>query len=337
MTTPAQICIFGAGSIGCYIGGRLAAAGASVNFVGRERVRDIIAENGLRLSDFRGADFRLTPDKLRYSLDAAPARGADLVLVTVKSAATANAGAMLADILKPNAIVVSLQNGVGNDDVLRAALHGRVVLGGMVAFNVIERGEGSFHQGTDGEIGAQNHPALQRFLPFFDHAGIPLRLYQDIRPIQWGKLLLNLNNAVNALSGLPLRDQLMQQDFRRCLALAHDEALAALSAARIAPTRMTPLPPRFIPSLLRTPDFLFRIVARRMLAIDPLARSSMADDLAARRKTEVDWLNGEIVRLAARQGMRAPVNERLVELIRKAEEGGRSNWTGPELLAAMRR
>jgi 2-dehydropantoate 2-reductase len=74
-----------------------------------------------------------------------------------------------------------------------------------------------------------------------------------------------------------------------------------------------------------------------MLAIDPLARSSMWEDLELGRATEVDWLNGEVVRLAQKQGRRAPVNARLVELIREAEQGGRRDWSGPELLAELRR
>ena len=73
-----------------------------------------------------------------------------------------------------------------------------------------------------------------------------------------------------------------------------------------------------------------------MLAIDPLARSSMWEDLEAGRRTEVDWLNGEIVRLARGQDRAAPVNARLVELVRAAEAGGERNWRGAALLADLR-
>jgi 2-dehydropantoate 2-reductase len=92
-----------------------------------------------------------------------------------------------------------------------------------------------------------------------------------------------------------------------------------LRQAGIAPARLTPLPPHWLPSLLRLPDPLFSVLARRMLAIDPLARSSMADDLAAGRPTEIDRFNGEVVRLAQRLGARAPVNQRLCALVRAAE------------------
>jgi 2-dehydropantoate 2-reductase len=73
-----------------------------------------------------------------------------------------------------------------------------------------------------------------------------------------------------------------------------------------------------------------------MLAIDPLARSSMWEDLEAGRRTEVDWLNGEIVRLARTQGREAPVNTRLLALVRAAEMGGERHWRGAALLAELR-
>ena len=87
--------------------------------------------------------------------------------------------------------------------------------------------------------------------------------------------------------------------------------------------------------LLRLPDALFARLARKMLAIDPSARSSMADDLAAGRRTEVDWINGEVVRLAQRLGRQAPVNARLVALVKAAENDG-ACWSGEALLAELR-
>jgi 2-dehydropantoate 2-reductase len=73
-----------------------------------------------------------------------------------------------------------------------------------------------------------------------------------------------------------------------------------------------------------------------MLAIDPLARSSMWEDLEAGRRTEVDWLNGEIVRFARTQGREAPINARLLALVRAAETGGERHWRGAALLAELR-
>ncbi|WP_434109508.1 2-dehydropantoate 2-reductase [Paraburkholderia caffeinilytica] len=332
----ATICVYGAGSVGCYIGGRLLAAGSGVNFVGRARAGAELREHGLALSDYRSGHWHVPPSRIDYSTDAAAAATADLVLVTVKSAGTPVAAAELAAVLRPDALVVSFQNGLSNADVLRAALPRHTVLAGMVPFNVVGDGRGAFHQGSTGDLAVQTAPALLPFAAGFRDAGLPLTLHADILAVQWAKLLLNLNNAINALSNRPLKEELSQRAYRHCLALAQTEALALLAEAGIRPTRLTSLPANWIPRLLNTPDALFERLARKMLAIDPLARSSMSDDLAAGRVTEIDWINGEVLRLAERCGRRAPVNARLCALVREAEQGSvRPAWSGEALLTEL--
>lgn len=337
MAIRRRVCIFGAGSIGCYVGGRLAAGGAPVTLIGRERIGREIAEHGLHLTDWRGARLDATSDRLRYATTPEAAADAGLVLVTVKSADTGGAGRALASVLDDKTVVVSFQNGLGNAPQLQRHLARQVVLGGMVPFNVVNRGRGVFHQGSEGALEVERHTALAAFEPAFIAGGIPLVQQSDLRPVQWAKLLLNLNNSVNALSGLPLKEQLSQRDFRRCVSLAQQEALELLEHARIRPAHLTPLPPGWIPRLLSLPDWLFSRLANRMLAIDPLARSSMWEDLEAGRRTEVDWLNGEIVRLAQAQGREAPVNARLLALVHAAEAGGERHWQGAALLTELRR
>jgi 2-dehydropantoate 2-reductase len=332
----AEICIYGAGSIGCYVGGRLAATGAAVSFIGRERIARDVRKHGLHVTDWRGADQRVPPSALRFATTPELASAADLVLVTVKSAATESAGRELARLLRPNCIVISFQNGLHNAETLRTLLPRCTVLAGMVAFNVVNRGAGAFHAGSEGGLEVERHASLSPFLRAFERAGLPLIQRDDMQAVQWAKLLLNLNNAINALADIPLKAQLSQRAYRRCLALAQSEALSVLEAVGVEPAKLTPLPPRWIPALLAMPDILFRLLASRMLAIDPLARSSMWEDLQARRATEVDYLNGEIVRLAERIGHRAPVNARLTELIHDAERNGRAPLTAEALLAQLR-
>ena len=334
MTAEPLVAVFGAGSIGCYVGGRLALAGARVRLIGRARIALEIAAHGLRASDYRGYD-RVLPDA-PFDTDAASLRDADLVLVTVKSGATPDAARELAAYLKPGALVVSFQNGLGNADQLAQALPSHTVLAGMVPFNVLHRAPGWFHQGTQGDLDVQRHAALAPYRDAFAKAGLPLVEHADMRAVQWSKLLLNLNNSINALSGQPLKAQLAQRGYRRCLVAAQREALALLDAAGIVPAQITTLPPRGIVRVLSLPDWLFRLAARRMLAIDPVARSSMWEDLEAGRTTEVEWLNGEVVRLAQRLGRQAPVNALLRKLVQDAEQGDRRAWSADALWAAVR-
>jgi 2-dehydropantoate 2-reductase len=205
--------------------------------------------------------------------------------------------------------------------VLQSRLPGRVVLAGMVPFNVIALGRGRFHRATSGDILIDkdtNDIAGQISVP-----DLPIRTAGNMIGVQWGKLLLNLNNALNALSGLPLRDQLAQREWRALFADEMREALAAMKAEGIAPVASTPLPASWTPCILKLPDFAFRAVAAPMVKIDPKARSSMWEDLERGRRTEIDHLQGLIVALADKHGLRVPLSAVTVALIRKAEVAGK--------------
>ncbi len=121
---------------------------------------------------------------------------------------------------------------------------------------------------------------------------------------------------------MPLIEQLADRRWRRLLAAQMDEALGVLKAAGIQPARIEGVPPGAIPRILRLPDWLFRTVARRMLAIDPQARSSMWEDLQRRRATEIDYLQGAILKLAHKSGVRVPLTERIIARVRQAEAAG---------------
>jgi 2-dehydropantoate 2-reductase len=323
-----RVTIAGAGSIGCYVGGCLARAGRDVTLLTRPALADAIARHGLRVSELDGADDTLAPSALKVTTDAASALAqADIVLVTVKSGATPEMADAIGRHAPPGAVVVSLQNGIGNADALRARLDAtHRVVAGMVPFNVVQTREGAaprFHRATSGTIGiAQGVPGLRRTL---DVPGAPVAEHPDMEGVLWAKLLLNLNNALNALSGLPLAGELADRRWRVLLAAQIAEALAVLRAADVRLARVEAVPPRAIPFILRLPDVIFRVVASRMLAIDPAARSSMWEDLERRRLTEIDYLQGAILALAAEAGVAAPVTGRIAGLVKDAERAGRGS------------
>jgi 2-dehydropantoate 2-reductase len=327
-----RFAVLGAGSIGCHLGGHLAAAGHDVALIGRSAAMDVLRERGLTLSTSVRPPVHLTPDQLTLATGPEAATGADYVLVTVKTAGTEAAAKDLADHLAPGAVVVSFQNGLHNPATLRAALPGHTVLAGMVPYNVVQSAPGTVHQGMPGRLMTEPDDTL---FAAFRAAGLAIEARTDMSEVQHAKLLMNLNNAINALSGLPLRDQLGQRAYRRCLALCQREALAAYRAAGVAPARLGPTAPGVTPYVLGLPDALFRRVAAASLRIDAHARSSMWEDLQRGRPTEVDSLQGEIVALATAHGRSAPVNARLVSLVHEAESAPRT-WTGPDLYAELR-
>ena len=316
MTRAAPVLVMGAGAIGCYLGGCLQAAGVPVVFVGRSRVLRALREHGLTLTDLAGARHVIARDVLSLHETIPPGLAPSLVLLAVKSGATAEAAAQLGAALPAGTPVVSMQNGVSNTATAQVAAPSLRLLAGMVPYNIAELAPGHYHRGTTGDLAAQDDAALRERRADFARAGLPLQLHADLRAVQWGKLLLNLNNPVNALSGLPLRAQLMQRGYRQCLAALQTEALGVLRGAGITPAQVGALPPHRVPTLLRLPSPIFKLIASRTLRIDPKARSSMADDLAQGRTTEIDALCGEVMRLAERCGLWAPINARMIVLVK---------------------
>jgi 2-dehydropantoate 2-reductase len=316
-----RVAVLGAGNIGCFVGGMLARGGHRVALVARPRVIDAIRRNGLRLTSADGVDDVVSADRLTLSETSDALADADVILVTVKSTDTAEAADLIARHGAPRAIVISLQNGVSNADVLRGKLPGRAVLAGMVPFNVQGLGEGRFHRATSGDIVVARDAA--NTAATLSVAGLKLRATDDIAAVQWGKLVLNLNNALNALSGLPVRAQVAQRPWRQVMADQWAEALGVLRVANIRIISATPVPATWTPFLLRMPDTLFEAVLGRAMTIDPSARSSMSDDLLRGRHTEIDFLQGVIVDLAQKHGRDAPLSRRVVSLIKQAEAAGK--------------
>lgn len=323
MGASKSVAIAGAGSIGCFVGGMLRSGGHRVSLLARPRVIDDISRKGLKVTSFEGIEHRLSVAEITLSEDPAIFKDADIVLVTVKSDDTAAIAEQIAQHARQDAIIVSLQNGIGNVPVLREALPDHDVLAGMVPFNVLSMGDGHFHRATSGDILLEQDDADTA--KSLSQPELMFRAVDDIEGVQWGKLLVNLNNALNALSGLPLRDQLAQRSWRVLFADLMREALAVIKAEGIAPVSTTPLPASFTPFILKLPDALFTRIAASMVKIDPKARSSMWEDLQRGRRTEIDHLQGLVVTLARRHGLPAPLSERIVALIRKAEEAGKGS------------
>jgi 2-dehydropantoate 2-reductase len=316
-----QIGILGAGLIGTYVGAKLVLAGHDVVFVGRLGAE--IAAHGIALSDHAGGAATLAPERIVYRAEPEALADREAILVTVKSMATEEAARPLAAILKRRTTLVSLQNGVSNAPRLRALLPNHDVLAGMVPFNVArfdrER-PGRFHNGTDGPLTIEARGGAERPIgAALREAGFDVATRADLESVQWSKLILNLNNAVNALAGIPLRAMLAERGYRRVMAACAREGLAVTRAAGIRLARIGKVIPAVAPFVFALPNALFFAAAGAMIKIDPQAKSSMLDDLERRRVTEIDYLNGEIVGRGETHGVATPVNGAIVSLVKEAE------------------
>jgi 2-dehydropantoate 2-reductase len=339
-----RIGVAGAGAIGCFCGGRLAAVGVDVKLVARERIRKELAEHDLTLTDFDHAPATIPKSKVQISGELEFLADCDVILVAVKSSQTTEVGKDLARVLaKKNTerkpIVISFQNGVHNADLLRAENPHAIVLGAIVGFNVVGAGDGVFKRTTTGPltIEANDDARVRDLESLLKKAGFEADLTSDIRAHQWAKLVSNVNNAIGALTDMPTQKLLFDARYRRIMRAVIAETIHVMKVAGVHPAKMGPIPVRYFPMLLALPTPILRVAMRAQLKVDPEARSSMWQDLSLGRMTEVDELNGEIVSLAEAHGGDAPLNRRIVELVHEVEQrrNGSPKMSAESLWAAI--
>lgn len=330
-----HIGILGAGAIGLYVGGMLAAGGARVTFAARGRTLAALSR-GLAVTRLGGFKVELKPD--RYRAGGLPdLAGCDVILFCTKSGDTESAARELGGVLTEPVTVISLQNGVGNVGLISSCLPGHEIVAGTVPFNVVRMSPNAVHCAMTGTVLIGPGTASQRLAEAAQGSPLAISIREDIDAVLWGKLMLNLNNGLNVLSGVPLRQQFADPGYRQVLAMAMDELLRALDAAGIEPAGSTRTSPRLIPKVLRLPTWLFRIVARHQLKMDATARSSSWDDLVAGRPPETAFLNGAVCRLAEAHGLDARVNLAIWGLVDQAFAAGTSpKMPGEVLLARVR-
>lgn len=331
INTPIVIC--GAGAIGCYLGAQWATAGAPVVLLGRSALKRL-ETSGLNLSN----GVSLSPQKftINPTIDTEPealAR-AGLIVLAVKSTALPRVIALIKTHSSPNTPILCLLNGIDPVRSLKSAFPSREIAAGMVPYNVIWQDAETLRGSSVGDVIVERTPAMQDLLKHLTNVSEPVQISKDIKPIQYGKLLLNLNNPINALSGKSLFHQLSERPYRLVYAAALQEALTIYKRAEIKHAKSGPLPAHRIVQMLRAPNWLFNTVALRLQKLDPSSQTSMAQDLASGKPTEIETLNGEIVKLAESTGQTAPINARLIALIKTAEAGGPKIYSAQSLLKA---
>lgn len=292
-----KIAVMGAGAVGCYYGGMLARAGNQVTLIGRAVHVDAIRRSGLRMETqhFQGHV------ALHASTEPSAVRGAQVVLVCVKSPDTQEAAAQLAPHLEPGALVLSLQNGVDNAEVLQAGLAQNVVPAVVyVAAEMAGPGHVKHHGRGELILG----PAARRddVLHAFAAAQVPAQISDNVVGALWGKLIVNCAyNAVSAIAQMPYGGMLQGEGVAAVMRDAVQECLAVARAIGVE------LPEGIEASVMD--------IARSM----PTQTSSTAQDLARGRRTEIDHLNGYVVRMGQQHGTPTPVNRTLHSLVKLLE------------------
>ena len=338
-----KIAVLGAGSIGCYLGGLLAYAGAQVTFIGRPRYQKDILQNGLRLTHFKRSPIFIDAKNIDFQTQPSALVDADIVALCPKSQDTEAAAQQIKTHCRADSLVVSFQNGVRNPETLKAILPPDNILAAIVAFNVTPistkpAGISGFHCGTEGAliIEASHDVRLTRLKVAFETAGQAVKLSDNVIGDQWAKMIVNLNNGLNTLSGGPLKAGLLQRDYRRAFSLLITEAFFVAKAHNIKLGDFNGRNPEKLLKVLGLPNFAYGIVMQFIVKMDAKARSSMLDDLEAGRNSEIDYLQGEILRRAKLVNIDAPYNEAILRAVQTAFQAGRSpQLSGAQILAKL--
>jgi len=294
-----KIAVMGAGAVGCYYGGMLARAGHEVVLVARAAHVQAVREHGLWLDTLHFQEHV----RLQADTEAAAVRGAQCVLFCVKSTDTESAGLAMAPYLAEGATVLSLQNGVDNAERLAAVLQ-RPVLPAVVYVATAMAGPGHVRHFGRGELVIAPSPTSEQLARTFAAAGIPMQVSDNVAGALWAKLVLNcVYNPLSAITRLPYGEivnaqgldvpRAMDDIVRECLAVAHASGIA--------------LPEGTAEAVLP------------LAASMPGQVSSTAQDLARGRHTEIDHLNGFIVRRGEALGIATPANRLLHTLVRLLE------------------
>ncbi|MGN6094885.1 MAG: ketopantoate reductase family protein [Bosea sp. (in: a-proteobacteria)] len=302
-----RICILGAGALGSAIGGTLAEAGHDVTLVNRNRLHvEAIRERGLVLR----SDGRDRVVRLAATTDTAGLSAVDLVIVLVKALDTEAAALAARTILAPNTVVMSLQNGLGQEEVLTSILGHRHVVGGRTYAGGVMLGPGHVLSGVGGKetiIGELDGVASLRVAALAEGltaAGVETRASAQIWTEIWDKLLVNVSTgALAAVTGLTY-GQLYQ------LPEIEEMAVAAVAEAMDVARALD------IPLMTRDPQIPWLKAAA---GLPPEFKTSMLQSLENGRRTEIDFINGAVLREGRRAGVPTPVNAALVALVRAIE------------------
>jgi 2-dehydropantoate 2-reductase len=293
--------VLGAGAVGCYFGGMLARAGHRVTLIGRPVHVEVFRKSGLRFEGLK-FDEQVPVDA---STEAAAVRGARLVLFCVKSTDTEKAAAQIAPHLDSGSVVVNLQNGVDNTERIRARVKNPVVPAAVyVATEMAGPGHLKHHGRGDLILGSSGDSSAfpEELKLLFEKASVPVVISDNVEGELWAKLVVNCAyNALSAIAQLPYGRMIQGAGVRELMKDVVEETLAVAKALGVK----------------MAPDMVER--TWKLADAMPTQLSSTAQDLARGKPTEIDHLNGFVVRKGEALGIATPANRALWALVKLIE------------------
>ncbi len=301
-----NVLIVGAGALGSLIGARLSKTHASISLFSTNREHmEAIRQGGLDIEELDGTvrNYRLTT---YFEVDKLP-RNPDLALVLVKTYATQRAVSLVHGICSPSTVFLTLQNGKGNWEQIAEITGKEAVLAGSTAQGSTLLGPGLIRHGGNGptymgELGGPTSERVRRTVELFREAGLSAEPSEEVERLIWEKLVINVGiNAITGLTGIRNGFIAEMQEASELCRSAVEEAIM------VAGSKGFPIGMDMVQRVIT----VARATARN--------RSSMGQDVDKKKKTEIDAINGAVVRFGKEAGIPTPVNRTLTLLMKVLE------------------
>ncbi|MGF3555108.1 MAG: 2-dehydropantoate 2-reductase, partial [Thermoplasmatota archaeon] len=274
-------------------------------------------------------------ENVKVSSDFSLISESDIIIVCVKSQDTKNLAGELKKFIKKSAFILSFQNGIRNSEILKETT-GVTVFSGVILFNAFYDKPGSVTLTLKGGLVLEYNDfykdAIESFSDLLSKFGIKSKLDKDIKGYLWSKLIVNLQNAVTALTGQTIKQSLIDKDSRAIIIATMEEGLHILQKSNIPYKILPDIDPKITIRRLKLLNSTLLKFGSRILKLDETARGSIWQSLNRGKPTEIDYINGEIVNLAKKNNLDAPINKKLVELVKEAEKTNKTKSFEPSKL-----
>jgi 2-dehydropantoate 2-reductase len=307
-----RIAVMGTGGTGGYFGGLLARAGEEVTFIARGDHLEAIRKNGLAIKSVLAGDFSIPAKATDNTQDIGPV---DLVLFCVKAYDNAAAAGQIRPLIGPQTVVLSVQNGIDNEQQIGEVIGAEHILGCVSYVSSIIESPGVIAQTGGpgkivfGEMQGGTSARTETLQSTLQNSGITAELHADIQVALWQKFLGICGvNGITALTRLPLGEILACEETRNLMrgTMEEVEAVARASGANL-------------------PEACVDQSMDLFSSVEPSVRGSMYYDLAAGRRLELDVLNGTLVRLGSEHGIPTPINFAIYAALKPYLDGAPSS------------
>jgi 2-dehydropantoate 2-reductase len=302
-----RIAIVGAGGVGGYFGGRLAAAGNDVRFIARGAHLEALRTRGLIIRSFKG-DLHLP--RVTATDDPAAIGPVDIALFTVKLYDAESAARLLKPLIGPETAVIPLQNGVDGTDIVSRAVGRQHTAGGTVYVAAVIDEPGVIrHTALEhlifGELDGARTPRLERLLDSCGSAGVQATLSGNVQVDIWTKFVrLSVFSGMTAVTRCPIGPIVADPELFEMVKAAARETMSVARAHGIP-----------------VPDSVIDDIDRAYRALPPHMKSSMLEDLERGRPLELPWLSGAVVRLARQVGVDTPIHRFIAAVLNPRVHG----------------